>query len=99
MLEARGVLRTWRLSAPPKAGVAIAATASFDHRAIYLDYEGPVSGNRGAVQRWDAGDFVWQSDTPERVAVRLAGRRLNGLAILETCAAGDWSLLFEFDAR
>src|SRR5206468_490246 len=41
MLEARGVLRTWRLSAPPKAGVAIAATASFDHRAIYLDYEGP----------------------------------------------------------
>lgn len=26
-----------------------------DHRAIYLDYEGPISGNRGEVRRVEAG--------------------------------------------
>ena len=52
MLEAGPVLRTWRLAEPPDVGRPVAATASFDHRPVYLDYEGPVSGNRGTVQRF-----------------------------------------------
>jgi hypothetical protein len=51
MLEAGAVLRTWRLAAPPALGQVVAAAASFDHRLLYLDYEGPVSGGRGTVRR------------------------------------------------
>lgn len=30
-----------------------------DHRMIYLQYEGPISNQRGCVHRIDAGEFVW----------------------------------------
>lgn len=97
MLEAGPVLRTWRLSAPPELGRSVEAVASFDHRPMYLDYEGPVSGNRGSVRRWDAGTFAWQSDTPEQIAVRLAGHRLGGLVILERDESDAWSLTVRSD--
>ena len=48
MLEAGDVLRTWRLIAPPDKTQAVAAESLGDHRLAYLDYEGPVSGNRGS---------------------------------------------------
>src|SRR4051794_31329065 len=59
MLETGPVLRTWRLAQPPLTpGQRIAATALGDHRPMYLDYEGPVSGDRGTVKRWDAGTYT-----------------------------------------
>jgi hypothetical protein len=78
LLEAGGVLRAWRLSAEPVAGRAIPAEANFDHRLLYLDYEGPLSGGRGSVTRWDAGVFEWIEDGPERVVVELSGGKLSG---------------------
>ena len=83
MLEAGPVLRTWRLSRPPEPSRPVEAIPSFDHRLAYLDYEGPVSGNRGTVRRWDAGTFAWELDTPEQVAVCLSGGRIAGRAILQ----------------
>ena len=49
MLEANGVLRTWRLHAAPELGNTVVATPSFDHRLAYLDYEGRhyVFGSNG----------------------------------------------------
>jgi len=91
MLESGPVLRTWRLSTPPEAGRSIEAEASFDHRPVYLDYEGPVSGDRGVVKRWDTGTFSWESDTPDRVAVQLTGRRIAGRVVLLR-DGGAWSL-------
>jgi hypothetical protein len=70
----------------------VRAQASFDHRPAYLDYEGPVSGGRGTVTRWDAGSFTWEADDPDRVTVRLAGGRWSGLAALVRQATGEWSL-------
>lgn len=92
MLEAGGVLRTWRLHAPPAPGVAVRAEALGDHRLHYLDYEGPVSGNRGSVQRWDVGTFAWGEETPARLVVALQGARCQGQAVLQADAQG-WSLL------
>jgi hypothetical protein len=94
MLEVGGVLRTWRLAEPPPPGERVAASASFDHRTIYLDYEGPVSGGRGAVKAWDRGTFEAQGDvsSAERVVVNLRGTRLNGTAVLERGAADEWWL-------
>ena len=34
-----------------------------DHRLAYLDYEGPVSGNRGFVERLDRGTYETIDDT------------------------------------
>lgn len=63
MLETGDVLRTWRLAEPPTAiGQSIRAIPIADHRTMYLDYEGPVSGNRGTVNRWDAGRFETDGD-------------------------------------
>src|SRR5947208_419106 len=58
LLEAGAVLRAWRLAAPPQPDRAVPAEPSFDHRLVYLEYEGPVSGDRGCVRRWDSGTYT-----------------------------------------
>jgi hypothetical protein len=77
LLEAGQVLRAWRLLAE-LLDSPVPAEANFDHRLLYLEYEGPVSGNRGSVRRWDAGTFDWLTDTPELVEVELRGGKLTG---------------------
>jgi hypothetical protein len=95
MLESGDVLRTWRLAGPPETGGSIAAEALPDHRRIYLDYEGPVSGGRGQVRRWDGGNFRWLASGSEegtRVSVVLEGRRVRGKVTLQKTASGQWWL-------
>ena len=83
MLEREGVLLTWNLPALPAAwggDVAagkeeIAATRLADHRIAYLDYEGPISGDRGAVTRIDRGEYEAVEETDDNVRVRLRGER------------------------
>jgi hypothetical protein len=99
MLEATNGLRTWRLAAAPQHGKVIPATATFDHRRMYLDYEGPVSGNRGWVRRWDSGTFSWQKIENDHLAVELNGVRLRGWACLRQASALGWTFRFgEADA-
>jgi hypothetical protein len=96
MLEADDVLRTWRLAAPPQHGTPVAAEASFDHRLMYLDYEGPVSGNRGQVVAWDRGTYLADAGgTVDYVKVRLHGQRLNGKVSLQRATSGEWIFLLE----
>jgi hypothetical protein len=92
MLETGDVLRTWRLAAPPEPGAVIAAEPLGDHRRLYLDYEGPVSGNRGSVRRWDVGEFAWLENGGERVTVILRGQCVRGHATLAADSSG-WSLV------
>jgi len=91
MLEAGDVLRAWRLAAPPCLLQAVAALDLFDHRLLYLDYEGPLSGDRGSVARWDAGMFSWQTNESDRLAVQLEGRRVRGVAVLTRVQGDEWS--------
>jgi hypothetical protein len=91
MLEVGQALRTWRLASPPVPGRAIPAKALGAHRLLYLDYEGPVSGNRGHVVRWDSGQCHWQADTADRVAVELAGARVRGVLVVSRLEGGEWS--------
>jgi hypothetical protein len=90
LLERDAVLLTWRLSAPPEPGVAVDAQKAFDHRLFYLDYEGPVSGDRGKVTRWDGGTFEWEVREPDRIVVRLYGGRLRGAFHLEHLVGETW---------
>jgi hypothetical protein len=88
LLEAGSVLRAWRLLAEPTAGGAVPAEANADHRLFYLDYEGPVSGDRGNVSRWDTGTFDWLTDSSDIVEVELHGSKLSGRWRIEQCANG-----------
>ncbi len=92
MLEVGDALRTWRLAAPPELNAGpIVAEELPDHRLAYLDYEGPVSGGRGQVLRWDRGVFEW-GDAQERcLIVRLQGSRLNGVLMLRQGCTG-WQM-------
>lgn len=93
MLESAGVLRTWRLDQEPIPGRAISATPLPDHRIIYLEYEGPVSGSRGSVQRWDWGEYELLDESDNQLTVRLDGTRLTGLVKLTIHADGStWYL-------
>jgi hypothetical protein len=85
LLEAGRVLRAWRLLAEPASDLVVPAEANFDHRLEFLDYEGPVSNNRGTVRRWDTGTFDWIVDEPERVVVELHGAKLTGRWMLDSC--------------
>ncbi len=91
MLEVGEVLRTWRLASPPALGQTVFAEPSFDHRRLYLDYEGPISGNRGTVTAWDRGTFEGAADDTERVVVEIRGGRLCGTMTLERQGA-TWLL-------
>ena len=96
-LENGAVLLSWRLSAPPSPGAVVEAEKAFDHRPLYLDYEGPVGGERGRVTRWDGGSFEWQTREAERMTVLLAGARLRGLLRLERVDGEAWRADFTAD--
>lgn len=94
LLEAGKVLRAWRLLSEPIRGQSITAEALADHRVMYLDYEGPVSGDRGRVARWDSGLFEWQVDDGDQVRVHLEGQRVRGRAVVCRSADGRWEWMW-----
>jgi hypothetical protein len=96
MLEADGVLRTWALAEEPNGPLNCAAEQLADHRLAYLDFEGEVSGGRGAVSRCNAGEYILRQNEAERVVVELRGARLRGRATLvRDHDAQRWRFSFE----
>lgn len=102
-------LATWSLLRLPTAwGVALGldsereetveAARLEDHRAVYLDKEGPLSGDRGSVTRIDGGPIEWleRSDDLQRVRM-LAPSRLAGVCELSRRSGDEWRLAFTFD--
>ncbi|RLT05856.1 MAG: hypothetical protein DWI21_12245 [Planctomycetota bacterium] len=88
LLEDVETARTWRLLECPARwlvdpSIAIVAEAIGDHRRMYLDYEGPVSRERGHVVRWDHGQAEWLTESESSVRVRLSGSRLVGELVLD----------------
>ncbi|HEV3162430.1 MAG TPA: DNA polymerase ligase N-terminal domain-containing protein [Isosphaeraceae bacterium] len=100
MLEVSGGLRTWAIDLPITPDTDLPARFLADHRLAYLDYEGPISGGRGTVRRWDRGEYEVRAWTPELVRVRLAGVQLVGEVELrkvedgEDARPGDWLCRF-----
>jgi hypothetical protein len=89
--EGQEKLRTWRLGKPPTVGEMIPAEALPDHRRMYLDYEGPLSGGRGEVKQWDAGVYEPLSQSATEIKLRFAGQRIQGEAVLNCDERGNWA--------
>ena|SRR5438128_9439214 len=94
MLESGELLATWRLPGPPEMGT-VRATRIGEHRRLYLDYEGPVSGERGHVKRWDWGTYDEIDTTAERLMLHLHGQRLTARATLEQIRDDEWQLTLD----
>lgn len=77
LLEDGDVLLAWRLLEEPRVGT-VPAEKNADHRKIYLDYEGPISGNRGSVSRWDSGTFEWIERTNDELEALVSGAKMVG---------------------
>ena len=100
MLETGGVLRTWSLPELPAAGKVVQAKALPDHRLAYLDYEGPVSANRGTVSRVEEGEYEVLAESSGLWRIHLVGRVLRGNLELrqEEISAGAWTIRLWDDA-
>ncbi len=63
-------LHSFRLGDPPD-GLAVGsetrAERLFDHRPLYLTYEGPIAGNRGEVRRVLSGEATVQREDESRL--------------------------------
>jgi hypothetical protein len=111
MLETGETLRTWAIPVLPndwaKAGTrsgyaeisqsnTVAVQNIGDHRLAYLDYEGPVSGDRGSVRRLDMGVFTTRHESAERWEITVEGQFLHGEITLQQIApkGTDWQLSY-----
>lgn len=94
MLEESESLRTWALESTPDVASEVPCRQLDAHRKIYLEYEGPVSGERGDVSRWDAGQFDWEKDEPDEIRVKLKGQSLRGELTLTANGDGYWTARF-----
>ena len=92
MLEQNSVLVTWRLDRPPTVGDdrPIPATKIPDHRIAYLDYEGPVSGDRGFVRRVTSGEVKVISMSDQYWELEFTGGSLEGQFVLIHRQADTW---------
>ena len=97
-LEAGEVLKTWALPRLAEPGLEIPCTALADHRPLYLDYEGPISGDRGMVTRWDQGTYSVELWTDDEIIVALAGNKLAGRVELRR-QAGQWQFQWKTEDR
>lgn len=94
MLEHGEGLLTWQLPCRPDSldRLPMPARRIADHRKAYLTYEGPVSKNRGAVRRVDAGRLVIQELSDRICRFQVQGDRLFGGFVLEKTEGSDWTL-------
>lgn len=99
MLEDGDVLLTWQLPREPSARGVLPMSAKRigDHRKLYLDYEGPVSGDRGFVTRFDGGALQMLERSEVAVRFVLSGSKLAGRFSLTRGGENDWT--FSAEAR
>jgi hypothetical protein len=94
MLEDNGKLITWAIGDLPCAGLQTTATKLPDHRLAYLDYAGPVSGDRGEVRRIDAGDYATRQWSEAVATFELRSTTCSLLCELRHRSGEQWTAEF-----
>jgi hypothetical protein len=93
LCEEGNSLKAWEFSQP----IAISPqriTALPPHRTFYLQYEGPISGERGSVRQIASGDYELLEDSPNAWTVRLSSSSLDGVLRLKRLS-DNWEANFE----
>lgn len=88
MIEADGALWTWSMPQWPEPGVPLNVEPLPDHRLTYLEYEGPVSGDRGHVTRRESGTCELLCRDEARTVVRVNGTKLRGTLEIDAVPSG-----------
>ena len=91
---------SWPDCPPAADSNAVEAEQLDDHRLAYLEYEGPLSGDRGRVTQIDTGTFTTTDDIGDigefrgNWHVELSGVRLRGPISLSESSSGHrkWTL-------
>ena len=100
-LDLGQALATWQLWSDPATlavdpeaeDTVIVARRIGEHRRIYLEYEGPISGNRGSVTRVERGEWMPVDLSAELWVIALRGGWLRGNFALQMVEAGtqEWA--------
>lgn len=98
--EPAGSLETWAVADATFAPEAVRSNCrklAF-HRREYLDYEGPISDNRGTVSRWDQGTFERIAAGLGRFRAAVYGERWRGIVEFVEGEDGNWTHYFRQDS-
>jgi hypothetical protein len=82
MLEKNGLLTTFELFQLPIPGERFPVRRLPEHRIDYLDYEGPISGDRGYVTQWTAGHYLTAVESDNKWILELYSPRLSARIVL-----------------
>ncbi|MEN0110809.1 MAG: hypothetical protein AAF805_08800, partial [Planctomycetota bacterium] len=81
---------------PAAANEEVAATELADHRAWYLDHDGPLRSAPGSVARLAGGECVWgQASRDECRVTLLGGAGFAGQVSLSRRHGAAWSVRWE----
>ena len=93
--DSQSALRTWALESEPQAGMKIQATELPPHRLEFLDYEGPVSGDRGSVKRVDRGNYRMLDSTTRDLKILVMGATMRGtVTLLRSQRQPEWTFTY-----
>jgi len=101
LLERDEACWTWALEELPRGfaegegPATVSALRLKDHRKHYLQYEGPVTGDRGTVRQVLSGHCVWIQDDEDRIEVRLQFAESDCTLLIERTSEDRWQLSTE----
>ena len=93
-------LLTFEITAPPSSwGTPILVRRLPNHRLIYLDFEGEISGDRGEVARIVHGSIRWEIIEPGSLKMLLEpqssfSQELKGIMTLNPITRDQWEMRF-----
>jgi hypothetical protein len=101
LLEDGEVLRAWEVPQPLDSQVEQSVRQLPDHRKLYLDYEGPLSNNRGTVAQWDRGTYSLLNQADGKLMLKFAGSIVRGEIHLQkkNDAHEQWMLQYVHSER
>ena len=92
-------LETWALEELPifdvesSNGVVLARQLE-PHRTAYLEYEGPVSKDRGFVERVFEGTYERTMLDPNKFEITVLGYTFRGRVLFENLGNAEWKIVF-----
>jgi len=99
MLEQEGVLLTWAMDQWGELNVPHTAVELAPHRLDYLTYEGPVSNNRGDVERVAKGPIEWLVHNTDRMELKIDFGQWWGRLVLQRVSGEQWTAVFQDELR